>query len=79
MFVVGSELLFELKHQGKLSLLAASNITFINIFDLGMNKTVFEILALISTSFKRMIQLNAISLSHYGTTDVLCKITTLHV
>ncbi len=67
-------MIFQLDRTDKLGLLARSDLTFLNIYDVGMNKAVFEILPMLSTAHcDRIIQINCLNLALYGTNDVLCE------
>lgn len=72
-----SEMIFQLDRTDKLSVLAKSDLTFLNIYDVGMNKAVFEIVPILHTCTShycdRIIQINALNLALYGTDDVLCE------
>ncbi|XP_064390639.1 uncharacterized protein LOC135338431 isoform X3 [Halichondria panicea] len=72
-----NEMIFQLDRTDKLSVLAKSDLTFLNIYDVGMNKAVFEIVPILHTCTShycdRIIQINALNLALYGTDDVLCK------
>ena len=63
----------DLETTDRLSTLARSALTFINVFDVGMNKSVFEILPPLGVHCKRIVQINALNLAVYGTTETLCE------
>ena len=67
-----SKLLLELKAADRLNTLVQSDLTFINFFDVGMNKSVFAILPpLVGGRLNRILQINALNLAIYGTPEAL--------
>ena len=69
-----SELILELETTDRLKTLVQSAVTFINFYDVGMNKAVFEILPpLVGGRLKRIVQINALNLAVYGTVEALCE------
>ena len=47
---------------GKMEKLMTASLTFLNIWDMGVNKAVFEVLSILSSKFKNALLLNVLSL-----------------
>ena len=50
------------QQQGKMDKLMTSSLTFVNIFDVGVNKAVFEVLGIVTNQFKNLLLVNVLSL-----------------
>ena len=50
------------QQQGKMEKLMTSSLTFVNIYDMGVNKAVFEVLSILTSQFKNLLLVNALSL-----------------
>ena len=50
------------QQQGKMDKLMTSSLTFANIYDMGVNKAVFEVLGILTNQFKNLLLVNALSL-----------------
>jgi len=48
----------------KIEKLMTASLTLMNIWDMGINKAVFEVLSILSSEFKNILLLNALSLEH---------------